>query len=65
MSTVRDERTYTREWWPGVHPGDIVRGSLASAGLDGDMRVSAQSFECGAGIVVTENAYGEVRTWEP
>ena len=65
MSTVRDERTYTREWWPGVHPGDIVRGSLASAGLDGDMRVDAQSFECGAGIVVTERAYAEVGTWEP
>lgn len=65
LSTVHDARSYTREWWPGVYPGSIARGGLSTAGLDGDMRISGQSYECGAGVVVTEKAYVEVRTWEP
>lgn len=62
-STVEDSRTYEREWWPGVHPCHIVRGSLASVLLDGDMRVKAQSVTCGKGITVTETACREVHTW--
>ena len=62
-SVVRRERTYRRKWWPGVVPGDLVRGSLASVRLDGDLRVERQSFACGAGITVTERAVMEVRTW--
>ena len=62
-STVEDVRTYEREWWPGVHPYSIVRGSLASVLLDGDLRVKAQSLACGKGITVTETAYREVHTW--
>lgn len=62
-STVEDARTYEREWWPGVHPCHVVRGSLASVLLDGDLRVKAQSIECGKGIVVTETAYREVHAW--
>lgn len=63
LSVVRRERTYRRKWWPGVRPGDLVRGSLASVRLDGDMRVERQSMACGAGVTVTERASMEVSTW--
>lgn len=63
-SSVTDERTYARKWWPDVMPGDIVRGSLASMGLDGDFRVKSQQVTCGeGGIVVEERVNREVRTW--
>lgn len=62
-STIEDSRTYEREWWPGVHPCHVVRGSLASVLLDGDLRVKSQSLACGKGITVTETAYREVHTW--
>lgn len=62
-STVRDVRTYSREWWPNVLPYSLVRGSLASVGLDGDLRVVSQSLACGNGIVVEEESQREVRTW--
>lgn len=59
-STVARTRSYTREWWPGVLPFSVVRGSLPSVGLDGDMRVVSQSLSCGAGITVSETAEQEV-----
>lgn len=62
-STLDDERTYTREWWPDVVPGDTVRGSLASVGIEGDMRVKSQSLEIGRGVVVTETSAREVVLW--
>ena len=62
-SVVRRERTYRRKWWPGVVPGDLVRGSLASVRLDGDLRVERQSIACGTGITVTERSVMEVSTW--
>ena len=58
-----DARTYVREWYPGVMVGPIVRGSVASVGLDGDMRVERQSITCGAGITVEERAVKEVKAW--
>lgn len=64
LSTVRMERTYKRKWWPEVYPLDVVRASLASGRLDGDLRIERQSLECGAGITVTERAALEVRTWQ-
>lgn len=63
LSVVADERSYAREWAEGVYPNDIVRLSVASAGLEGDMRITEQSYECGKGIVVTEKARMEVSTW--
>lgn len=63
-STVRMERTYKRKWWPDVYPYDLARASLASARLDGDLRIERQSLECGAGITVTERAVMEVSTWQ-
>lgn len=62
-SMVYDTRTYTREWWPGVRPYSIVRGSIASVELDGDLRVVSQSLECGLGITVQEQARRETYTW--
>lgn len=65
-STVSgDSRTYTREYAPGVYPGCIVRGSLASVDLLGDMRVESQRIECGAGVKVTEKSEKEDRLWQP
>ena len=63
-SMVTDARTYTREWWPGTLPFSVVRGSLASVGLDGDMRVESQQIKCGAGITIEERAVMEVYTWQ-
>lgn len=62
-STVSDERTYTREWWPDTLPFDVVRGTLSSVGFDGDFRVVSQQVTCGAGITVEERASREVRLW--
>lgn len=64
LSVVRDERTYVREWWPGVHPGDLVRSNVAGVGIDGDLRVQSQSVSVGRGITITEKAFGEVRLWQ-
>ena len=63
-STVRDARTYSREYFPGVLPYDVVRGSISSVGLNGDMRVINQSLNCDGGILVSEKAASEVRLWQ-
>ena len=55
-TSVLGKRTYSREWWPDVHPFSLVRGSMADVGLDGDMRVLSQSLEIGAGVYVSEVA---------
>lgn len=62
-SMVRDTRTYTREYWPGVHPFSVIRGSLTSVGIEGDFRVESQQITCGRGVVVEEMAAREVHSW--
>ena len=62
-SVVYDSRTYSREYWPGVHPYSLVRGSIASVGLDGDLRVVRQSLTCERGITVEEESRREVYAW--
>lgn len=62
-STIPDTRTYKREWWPGVLPFSVVRGSESAVGCSGPLRVERQSLECGAGVTVTERAAREVRSW--
>lgn len=64
ISVVQDKRTYTRKWWPDVHPHSVVRGSMPSVSLDGDMRVLKQSIDCSHGISVTEEAAREVALWK-
>lgn len=63
-STVWDTRQYEREWWPGVTTDSIVRGTLASVGMEGDMRVVSQGITCGVGLTVEETVRAEVRTWQ-
>lgn len=62
-SKVDDAKSYTREWWPDVLPGDIVRGSVSSIGMVGDFRVRSQQLACGNGIVVQERSAREVYAW--
>lgn len=64
LSIVTDERTYSREWWPNTLPGDLVHGTVASTGVDGDLRIVSQQLTCGAGILVEEKASREVRLWK-
>ncbi|MBQ9005958.1 MAG: hypothetical protein IJ092_06260 [Atopobiaceae bacterium] len=66
-STVRMPRTYSREYAEGVVPFCIVRGSIASVGLDGDLRVMSQDVECSHDVTVTETSGLEVkeyRAWQ-
>ena len=63
-STVMDARTYSREYFPGVLPYDVVSGSLSSVGLTGNMRVITQSLTCTGGILVNEKAAKEVVLWQ-
>lgn len=63
LSMVRDSRTYRREWWPGVYPFSVIRGSISSVGMEGDFRVESQHITCGTGIVVEEKAFKEVYSW--
>ena len=62
-STVWDTRTYAREWWPGVVPGDLVESAPSSLGVRGELRVRRQTVEAGNGILVTEESALEVRLW--
>lgn len=62
-SIVADARQWKREWWPDVYPGDLIRASMRSHGVQGEYRCRRQSLDCGAGIVVTERAEREVTTW--
>ena len=62
-SVAYDGREWSREWWPDVFPGDLVRATIASVGVDGDFRVIKQSLTCSKGITVQEQARKEVYSW--
>ena len=61
MSVLKDERNYTREYYPGVLLYSIIRASID--GLEGDLRVQSQSITCGKGITISEKAIREVPLW--
>ena len=61
LSTVTRKFSYTREFWPEVGPYDVVSASLASNGVEGELRVISQSVARDHGAVVTETAGLEVR----
>lgn len=61
VSVMQDERTYQREFAPGVYLYDIVKASIR--GLEGDLRVESQSITCENGITVSEKATKEVPLW--
>ena len=60
LSTVSVEETYTREWIDGINVDSVVRLGF---GDTGDYRVTAQDYECGEGITVTEKVTKEVALW--
>lgn len=62
LSVLETEHTYKREYAPNVYLYDIVRGSIR--GLEGDMRVTAQTVTCGRGIVIEEKAVREEHLWQ-
>lgn len=62
LSILKDERTYKREYAPNVYLYSIVRASIG--GLQGDLRVTSQSIDCGNGIVVSEKASKEIALWQ-
>lgn len=62
-SVAYDIRDWSREWWPDVIPGDIIRVSLQSYGIEGDFRILRQSLKCEHGITVDEQARKEVYAW--
>lgn len=61
LSVMRDERTYVREYAPDVYLFSLVRASIN--GLQGDLRITSQSINCGNGITVNEKAYKEIALW--
>lgn len=52
--------SYTREYYPGVHPFSLVKGGSPSVGFDGNMRVMTQQLNCDYGITVNETVEAEV-----
>ena len=62
LSILKDERSYTREYVPDVYLYSLVRASID--GLQGDMRVTSQTVNCGNGITVNEKASREIALWQ-
>ena len=61
LSILKDEKTYVREYAPDVYLYSLVKSTIS--GLEGNLRVSSQSIECGNGITVKEKAYKETPLW--
>ena len=61
-SYMKDERKYTREYYPNVYLYSIVTASIT--GLTGDLRVVSQTVNCGNGITIDETAVREVNLWQ-
>lgn len=61
LSTLQDEREYTREYAPDVYPYSIIRAT--TNGLNGDLRVRSQSIVCTNGISVSEKAIKEIHLY--
>lgn len=62
-SMVRKSLSYSREYWPGVMTGSVIRATIPSAGLDGEMTVQRQRLSSGPGLLVEETAVMEVSAW--
>lgn len=55
--------TYKREYWPDANPFMVVQASLASNGLEGNLRILSQSLMCSHGISVQEKAGYEIKEY--
>ena len=51
---------YSREYWPGVVPFSVVRGTLPDHGIEGTLRVLKQRLSCGEGVTIDEESAEEV-----
>ena len=60
-STITRTYSYSREWQPDVTCFDLVRATIASNGISGDLRVMSQEITCGRGALVSEKVGEEVR----
>lgn len=56
LSIIETEYSYSRELWPGVVPGSMVRASMPQLGFEGDLRVVKQSVACDKGVSINETA---------
>lgn len=64
LSTLYETREYSREWVPDFYPFDIAKGSDASIGIEGNVRVESQTITCSHGAQVTERVTHEVMLWQ-
>lgn len=64
LSTLYETREYGREWVAGIYPFDLAKGSDESIGIEGNVRIEAQSIQCSHGAYVTERATHEVMLWQ-
>lgn len=64
LSTLYESREYGREWVSGFYPFDIAKASEESIGIEGNVRIVAQSISCTHGAYVTECVTHEVMLWQ-
>ena len=62
-STLYRSYDYSREYWPGVFPFDILRASAYEYGFYGDLRIAKQKLTLENGIKVQETANEEIKLW--
>lgn len=62
-SVAQNTYELTREWWPDVCVGDIIRTSLASLDMEGDFRIVKQTLTCHYGVTVEEQVRKDVHLW--
>lgn len=56
--------SYKREYDPNVRPFSLIRATIPTEGLDGDLRVYTQAMTLGGnGILVDESAGLEIKGW--
>ena len=61
LSVLKDERSYQREYSPGVFLYSIITASIN--GMQGDLRVMSQSIKCSNGISISEKSSREITLW--
>lgn len=64
-SIVTHKYQYERRYWPDILPFSIVRASLGSIGMIGDLRVLSQTITFQKGLKVSETAGYEEVTYDP
>lgn len=67
LSVWTEPYSYTRSWIVGNEPRlfDLVRATLPTDGMDGDLRVTSQQIDCGTSLMVDETAELEHKEYTP